>query len=234
MQRVKLLGLTVMTALALSALAAGTAFGAVGILSKTGQTVLGFKFSGTSKKETLFTILKGFGVTKCAEVETEGEQEGTGLLGSFHLHWKGCTTNLGGTCTGLSDAAGTLLGLGTWHLVFDKLSSEGSLGVAILLLIEQFHFTCEGGFVPKTLVLVSGQSLCLIPINVLSTKLAITCEKGREKGDPGETVYWNESGTKVEMGEGGLLASENEGAQTMAALEGSIETTTSEEIEIMG
>lgn len=235
MQQVKLFGLAVVTAIALGVFPVEAALGAIQVLNSRGELVSNLKSSGTSKKEVQFTILKGFAVTKCSEVQGEGEQQGFSLLGVFHLNAKGCTTNLGGTCTGLNDAAGTILVLGTSHLVWDKLSSEGSLSVGGLVLLEHVHYTCEGGFVPKTLVLVLGEILCSVtPINTLATTFTGTCTKGKEKGDPGETTYWTESGEQVQLGENALLASENEGALTMAAEEGSAEGTASEAVEIMG
>lgn len=230
MQRVKLLGLVVMATLGLSAVVAGSAFG-VEILNKRGEATENITFSGTSKKETQFSILKGFGVTKCSEVETQGAQEGKSLLGTMHLNFKGCTTNLAGTCTGLGDAAGTILSLGIFHIYKDIVPGE----LVLLILVEHLHYLCEGGFVPKTLVLVSGMVICLFgPVGVLTTKVKVTCLKGKERGDPGDTAYINAEGKEVKLGEEGLLASENEGALTMSAEEGEGESTLSEEAELMG
>jgi len=236
MQRIKLLGLAILAVFALSAVVVATASAEIEVLNKNGVKTSKLKFSGTSKKVTTFTILNGFAQTKCSEVVTEGEQEGSTALGSYHLHWKGCTTNLGGTCTGLDDTAepGTILGLGTFHLVFDKLGAGAELGAGILFLTEHVHYTCEGGFVPKTLVLVLGEVLCLIsPTNTLVSKVTIKCLKGANNGDPGETTYWTEAGTEVKMGESKLLASQNEGSLEMSAEEGEGESTLSEEANYM-
>jgi hypothetical protein len=237
MQRIKLLGLAILAVFALSAVVSATAFGSeISVLSKAKVSTSNLKFSGTSKKETVFTILNGFAKTKCPEVVTEGQQEGTGLLGTFHLHWKGCTTNLGGTCTGLNDTAepGTILALGTFHLVYDKLGAGAELGVAMLFLLEHVHYTCEGGFVPKTLVLVLGEVLCLVkPVGTLTTALTIGCEGN--SGDPLETTYWkSNNGEEVKMGTNALLGSQNEGAFEMSAQSGEGESKASEEFEIMG
>jgi len=236
MQRLKLMGLALMAVFALSAVVSASSLGAVEILNKNGHKAENITFSGTSKKTTTFTILEGFGETKCSEVVTEGTQTGSTLLGLFHLHWTGCTTNVGGTCTGLGDlVAGTILALGTYHLVEDKLLSEGSLGMGILFLLEHVHYTCEGGLIiGKPLILVLGEVLCLVTPLTLTTVFTIKCEKGAHNGDPKETKYWTEGGTEVNMGENALLASEDEGTTyKMSAQSGEGETTINEQVEIM-
>jgi hypothetical protein len=114
--------------------------------------------------------------------------------------------------------------------VFDKLSPE--LGLGILFLLEHVHYTCEKTLIGTVLLLVKGEVLCLLtPINTKTTKITVTCQG--EKGDPKETVYWNEEGTEVKMGTEALLGSENEGAFAMSAQEGAGESTLSEETEFM-
>jgi len=67
------------------------------------------------------------------------------------------------------------------------------------------------------LVEESGEVLCLVkPAKTKTRQFEIVCEQ-TANGDPKETVYWNEAGTKTEMGEGKLLASINHGAGVMAA-----------------
>jgi opacity protein-like surface antigen len=232
MQRLKkLLGLALMAVFLLSAVASTAAFGEVVlVLNNKKEQTEGLKFKGENKTTTTFTRLGGFGTTKCPELATEGEQEGKGLLGTFHLHWKGCTSNVGGTCTGLGDKPGFILALGTFHLVYDKLAPE--LGLGILFLLEHVHFTCEKTLIGTVLLLVKGEVLCLLtPINVKTIKITVTCQG--EKGDPKETVYWNEAGKEVKMGTEALLGSENEGAFAMSAQEGAGESTLSEEAEFM-
>ncbi len=200
------------------------------ILNKSGGEAEKVKISGTSKKAIKLEILEGFARIECPEVATEAEQEGKTLLGSYHLRWKGCKTSAGGTCTGLGDEAGLVLALGTFHVVLDKVLTEGSLGLGILFLLEQFHFICSVLFVDH-LVLVKGDVLCLLTPLTPSKAITIKCEG--EKGDPKETVYWNENGEKVELGGNSLLSSENGGAFRMSNEAGEVEGTTSEEIELM-
>ncbi len=231
MSKVKLLGLALVAVFALGASVTASALGAsVEILTKNKTQSEAVKISGTSKKETKLSILGSSVEVKCPEVTTETVQEGKSLLGLFHLHWKGCTTSAGGTCTGLGDESGLILALGKFHLVEDKLSSEGSLGLGILFLLEHVHFTCKVVFVEE-LILVLGEVLCLITPLTLGTTVTVKCEG--EKGDPKETVYWNEKGEKVEMGLNGLKSAKNEGSEEMSAESGEGTGTASEEIELM-
>jgi hypothetical protein len=79
---------------------------------------------------------------------------------------------------------------------------------------------------------VKGEVLCLVtPTNAMTKKITVTCQG--EKGDPKETVYWDEKGKEVKMGTEALLASENEKAFEMSAQDGAGESTLSEEAEFM-
>jgi hypothetical protein len=230
MQRFKLLGLALMAVFALGAVVSASASAALKSptpLNKNGVEPAAVTFSGNVKATTTFSILEGFGETTCPEVSFEGEIKS--LLGPFHIHWKKCTTNLGGTCTGLGDEAGLILTLGTAHLVFDSLEP---LAAAVLFLLEHVHYACTVLGQTK-LILVLGEVLCLItPTEVLTKKFKIKCEKGANAGDPKETMYWNEAGTLVEI-PNGLLASEDEGVTyKMSAENGEVEAETAEEIKI--
>jgi len=232
MQRLKLLGLALVAIFALSALVSATSFGAIEILNKNKVKVENTEFSGHSNKETVFTVLEFFGKTKCPEVLIEAHLL-SAQLGDFHLHWHKCTTNLGGTCTGLGDEEGLILALGTFHLVYDKLLAEGPLGAGILFLLEHVHYVCEGGLIiGKKLVLVLGEVLCLIEPLTLGTEIKVKCEG--TNGDPAETKYWTENGQEVNMGQNALLASEDEGTTyKMSAESGEAVATASEQVELM-
>jgi len=178
-------------------------------------------FSTTPEKSTMeFSILGGFGVTRCFEITTEGEIEAGRPLGPFHiLFGDGCTTNLGGTCTGLGSVSGNILMLGSLHLVFDTLGAVLSqAGVAALFLLQRVHYECTVAGIEK-LILVLGKVLCLLsPVNTLIRKYTVSCLG--TGGDPKEVRYWNEGGTQVNIAEG-LLSSENEGVTyQMAAQQG--------------
>jgi len=230
MRRLKLLGLGLVAVFALGAFMSTAALGAAKVLTKAGVESENFKLSGNSVKETKLTVLKSGLAVKCPEVTTEGEQTGKTLLGTFHLHWKGCTTSLGGTCTGLGDESGLILALGTFHIVFDSLTT---LGLGVLFLVEPLHFTCVVGL--SELLLVKGEVLCLAtPTNSLTKTITVKCETGPENGDPKETVYWNhETGAEVKMGLEGLLTSKNGGAFEMSAQAGEGVANLNEELEFM-
>src|SRR5665811_98213 len=73
-------------------------------------------FKGESAEKTTLSILGNTLEVLCAKTKSEGSLETGGKLGTFHIAFEGCDTSVGGTCTGLGDAAGTILALGTLHL----------------------------------------------------------------------------------------------------------------------
>ncbi len=136
-----------------------------------------------------------------------------------------------GGCASLGDESGVILALGKFHLVEDKLSSEGSLGLGILFLLEHTHLTCK--FLgTEWLILMAGEILCLLAPLTLGRTIKVKCEDA-QSGDPKEIVYWDEKGQKIEIGLGGFKMALNEGAEEMAAYSGEVEATASEEIELM-
>jgi hypothetical protein len=203
------------------------------LLTRNRELANGTVFEGTSKS-TEFSMLNGIAGILCATSRTEAQIEGRGVLGPFHIVFSTCKTTLGGTCTGLGDPnAGEILVLGSFHIVYDKLT--GLLGAAILFLLGHVHFECTNvPVVGRVLILVLGQVLCLIePIRTLQTRSKVKCEAAGS-GDPSEVVYWNDNSEEVNIREG-LKGSENEGAERMAAelTVGAAEVTTREELEIM-
>lgn len=225
MQRLKILGVALMAVFALGAFVSATASAEVKVLPEAAES-----FKGESGKGTLEVLKSKFAVT-CQKDKSEGTFEAKKPLGTFHIDFEECTT-IGGivTCTGLGEASGIILTLGTTHLVFDKLGTGAELGVGVLFLVEPTHFECAG-----VLQIVEGQVLCLItPVGKKANHFEITCTKGKEKGDPGETVYWNEAGTEVKMGEELLLTKENEKAGVMSGESTTALILTEKEIEIMG
>ena len=187
-------------------------------------------YTGKGGAGTL-AVLPG-GITKeimAKEVETSGTLEAGAKLGSFHIDFKKSTAG-GGllTCTGLGEASGVVLMLGTWHLVYDKLGTGGELGVAFLFLAEATHLECG-----SKLFVMTGQVLCLLsPVETLTTSFTVKCEGS--KGDPKETVYWNEKGEEVKLGESGLLDAENEGTGEMTSLNTEAKLETKSTFLLMG
>lgn len=186
------------------------------------------KWTGESGKDTLEVLKNAFSVV-CQKDKSEGTIETSKPLGLFHIDFEGCKAAVV-ACTGLGEAKEVILLLGTYHLVFDTLGAKLSeAGVGILFLFEPAHFECTG-----KLVGVEGQLLCLIKNpNEKAKHFEIVCKKGKETGDPGETVYWNEEGKEVKMGEELFLLKENEKAGVMSSLNTTALILTTKEIEIM-
>jgi hypothetical protein len=223
MQRLKVLGVVLMAVFALGAFVSVTASATVVILPEKEE-----KWTGEGGKGSL-EVLKGAAVISCAKSKMEGTFEATKPLGTFHIDLEACKASIA-ACTGLGEAKEVLLSLGTFHLVFDKLAAKLSEnGVGILFLIEPTHYECLG-----KLFVEQGQLLCLIkPVEKLAKHFEIVCEKGKESGDPGETVYWNEKGEEVKMGEELFLTSENEKPGVMSGWNTTALILTTNEILIM-
>jgi hypothetical protein len=118
-------------------------------------------FTGVSEGETVYHGAEGD--IKCPEASGTGEETSNEPpLGPFHIDFKGCNTVVAGVvvkCTGLGEAtAGTILVLGTWHLVFDREVGHAFTGltVASLFLVNTVHFTCS-----VLLLETKGEVLCL-------------------------------------------------------------------------
>jgi hypothetical protein len=93
------------------------------------------------------------------------------------------------------------------------------------------HFTCETGIV-KVLVRIAGEEMCLVkPVNVMTAHGELSC--AQSKGDPSETVYWNEAGTEVNLGSMALKISLNEGTEEGVGFLGTGEGTSEKVAEIM-
>jgi len=157
MKRFRLLGLLLVAlfvaAIAVSAVAAADET-PLNLPFKAGET-----FTGKSEGEPKFISSAGTVICK----------EATGLLpdntiesnlpplGKFGIHFSVCRDELTGTvCTGLGEAAGTILVNGTWHLVWDEKGATFELTVATLFLVEMVHFACG-----PLLFNVEGEQLCL-------------------------------------------------------------------------
>src|SRR5665811_600988 len=177
-------------------------------------------FKGTSEKEVKLSVLGNSLEVKCKKTTGEGTLEAGGKLGTFHKHFEGCSTSLGGECTGLGDTAGSILVLGTAHLATNTALTVGYE----LSLVEHLHFSCTVLGITK-LFLVLGEYLCEVtPINTLTGTLTGRCKKGAEKGDPSVTSYVNDKGEAATL-TNALQSSEGDTTETMTALEGEGEVT---------
>jgi len=226
MQRFKVLSLAALAVFALGATMAASAYAGVEALNAEGKPTSA-TFFGTSAKETKLSTLGNSLETKCAQTTSEGTLEAGGKLGAAHVKFEKCSTSLGGECTGLGDAAGTVLALGTGHLATNTALTVGY----VLGLIEHLHYSCTVLGITK-LFLVLGEYLCeLTPINTLTSKLTITCKKGAERGDPAVTSYVNDKGEAATL-KNALQLSEGDTTETMAGFEGSAEGTVTPSVKL--
>jgi hypothetical protein len=148
----------------------------------------------------------------CEKATATGTEEKAHPLGLFHIEFKVCSAEVGGikvTCTGLGEAAGVILSLGTWHLVYDQISTE--LLTATLFLPETVHFSCS-----ILLVEVKGELLCLdLEPKVKKISHLFHChQKGALQL---ETTYWTDQEPTKEVTKAELLCSENHGEFTHCA-----------------
>jgi hypothetical protein len=208
MQRLKVLGLALVAVFALGAVVAATAGALPLVLPET----TGKKSSDSSIGATIYKTVGGKEV-KCEKATGTTEEEAPKPLGPFHITFKECTATEGGLtvkCTGLGDATtGEILTLGTYHLVYDKSSTE--LPVEILFLVGATHFTCGGIFLIK----VEGSESCLIKEPYVAKTLhEFTCTQ--VKGVSGDPTYFNDEGKEVKSG---LTSSTSEAAAEGAAEE---------------
>jgi hypothetical protein len=120
----------------------------------------GEKISGKSEGEPEFLSSNGTVICKEANaVEAESAYESNlPPLGKFKISFTGCRdkVSLATTCTGLGDAAGTILVVGTFHLVWDEEGTTFELTVGTLFLVNAVHFSCA-----LILFKVEGEQLCL-------------------------------------------------------------------------
>jgi hypothetical protein len=173
--------------------------------------------SFTSKSTSTDEVEKSNGekVTCKEDRDESGTIEQPRPLGLFHDSLSGCTALGLVNCTGLGDAAGVVLVLGSWHLVYDSLATGlNNDGVAFLYLYGAVHFECASKlFVIK----LGGMVLCLILNPTALTKVFEFHCKRREgaSGKPAETKYWDGNGTLQNIV--GLQISENESGQEEVA-----------------
>jgi hypothetical protein len=236
MQRLKILVLAAMAVFALAAIVSATASAALPLFLTAAGTQPLLLISGLS---TIVSQLQELGQAaseqiECPEVHYTFHQEANTDLGTFHFDFLKCHAAVGGIeakCTGLGEAtAGEILVLGTYHAVFDSLTT---LGAADLMLVNEVHFACS-----IILVKVKGELLCLISVpGGKGSKVKLDCKK-TAGGDPEESTYWNNAGTEVKI-PNGLLASRSDGtfkdSSEGASGEGTVtnDAGTAEPVELM-
>jgi hypothetical protein len=163
MRRFKLLGLALVAVFATAAAISASAFAVEPV--NLPESALTRTWTGEAEGVPEFvseTPKVGEALTvKCQKATAEGTEEPKKALGLFHIHFVECEEPvLKVKCTDLNHTTeGTILALGTWHLVFDKEKGKEfkELTTAVLFLVELVHFSCG----PLFLAVVKGEVLCL-------------------------------------------------------------------------
>jgi hypothetical protein len=185
MKRFRLIGDMIFAVLAVASAFKSSASAAFPLPQVLPLTVNG-NWTGANVGTPLFLTLAGNHL-QCTAATATGTTEASRTLGLFHITFTGCAALPFGTCTGLGDAtAGTILTLGTWHTVIDV--DEPSLAAALLLLLEETHFSCVG-----LLFRVRGSVLCLI-LEPLSEKVTHEFHCTQNNGEADEKTFLNDSG----------------------------------------
>jgi hypothetical protein len=156
MKRFSSLGVGLLVVLAAVAAMATSAFAVQPSNLPTGAKA----FTGVAEGSTVYHSEQG-NVT-CTAAKGSGEETSNEPpLGSFHIDFENCELDkLKAKCTGLGETtAGTVLVLGTWHLVFDREVGHAFAGltVATLFLVNAVHFSCSA----LVLIVTEGEVLCL-------------------------------------------------------------------------
>jgi hypothetical protein len=147
-----------------------------------------FEFSGGQKFE-------------CKETTVTGTEEAKKPLGLYHMAFKNCG---GVSCTTAGDAAGTILLLGTWHLVFDQEKPELLTGTLFLVELTKMECSLLGK------VEIKGSILCLdLPLLTDQRHFLFHCTQ--DKGVADEKKYFNAGDKAGSEGKVQLLASKNGG-----------------------
>jgi hypothetical protein len=219
MRRLKLLGVACAAVLVLVALASASASAFV-LPEVLGVEATAFT-TLSDAPNPMIGALSGT-LIECEKWHGTGTVEASKTLGLFHItllgKCKGTIAGIVAPCTGLGDAAETILVLGKWHTVVDTKVGE-ALGAAILLLLEPVHFTCS-----IALVEVKGSVMCLILEPLTAAKVHLFhCTL--TSGTANEKKYLNDSGVETTIE--ALLASTSHGAFEEGGLEalGTLEFT---------
>jgi hypothetical protein len=193
MRRFRLVGLLLVSVCAVGVGVAALASAAVVQLPSeaTARTWKGKQIGVKSQ----FLALGG-SLIECELAPAEGTEEPGGKpLGLFHIKFekcKGTILGISATCTGLGEASGVILVLGTWHLWYDVLGA--SLNTATVFLLSPVHIECAGGL---ALVLVTGNVACLDKEATVKKLTHLFACKQKATGDPEDEVFWTEAGVET-------------------------------------
>jgi hypothetical protein len=156
----KLFVVAVGAAFACAAFMSATAFALAtpeNLPESTKRTFNGEKVAGSGEAE----LIAGKTAVTCKNATSEGTEESSKPpKGTFHIDFKECKS-AGTTCTGEGEAAGVILSLGTWELIWDTLKPEVRFELTTGILFKlnpETKFSCAAGLVR---VVVKGEVICL-------------------------------------------------------------------------
>jgi hypothetical protein len=231
MRRLKFIGAAIMALLALTAITAATASAAAtapNVLPEASASEP-VTFTGSSGKTKFGNGIEVISSEKSVSLSTQNSLK----LGTFDLLFESVKDVLGTTCTGLNtgEKEGSILVLGTFHVVDYKVGTE--LKVGITFLLKPAHFSCGSSI----LIIVHG---CVAggintPVNTLSKTLSFGLTA--KSGDNEIIKVLNAENTAEENCE--LTASQNEGEFKLSSQEqtqtnlGFKKGSTAEEILVM-
>jgi hypothetical protein len=188
MRKLRMLGVALVALFVVGAVAAATSSAVLPISLPLATSANPVKFIDKSGRGT-FRTLSGTVVNATSD-ESTGEYLST-ALGEFDVLFLGATSS-GLSCTGLPDTVtGSILTLGTFHLVYLLWLTAKHVGVAFLL--NEVHFTCGGLVLVRVRGCVIG---LLLPVNtpVATTgHYTVTLKQSTAtSGDQEYTTYLNE------------------------------------------
>jgi hypothetical protein len=203
MRRLKFIGAAIMALLSLAAITAATASAAAtapNVLPEASE-LAPITFTGTSGATKFGDGIEEIKSTESKSLSTQNSLK----LGTFDVLYIGSKDVLGEACTGLNtgEEKGSILVLGTFHVVDYKVGTE--LKVGVTFLIKPVHFSCGSAI----LVIVHGCVAAGIntPSNTLSKTLVFGLTS--KSGDNEIIKVLNAENTAEENCE--LTASQNEG-----------------------
>jgi hypothetical protein len=207
MKRFRLFGLVVVALVALTAAVTSTGASALTLPALLPIATGGVAFTDESDSANPTLNTKEHVVT-CESAQSTGFQE-TDTLGTFHITFLKCKTEILGACTSSGDASGQILTLGSFHYVLDTLATSET-SVAVLFLTAPTTFSCTN----LANIVTKGTLVCLILTPLVESKTHLFHCTQSSAGVQAGNHYYNDNGTLVETH---LEATFNGGAEESAS-----------------
>jgi len=213
MKRLGLLTVSIFATLAVCAFAMTSMAAALPEISLPSGTWKGKNDgSGATAKPTLETLKLAKIV--CNKAEGKGADT-SNTLGTFTIDFEECEEPKNKVkCSTSGDSTGIILTDGTYHYVWDSLTT---LGIAVLFLPLEVTIECTALVKIKVKQQSANGGLVCLILEPTSSKVTHLLHCEQELGDQKEKTYWNDSGTAITNAE--LLCSTNGAAfETCAEL----------------